>query len=430
MKTQIKDLPKSQKEISVEIPVEEMAKHADKATDKLSSAHKFDGFRQGKAPKDVVRQQLGEFAIFEEATRIAVESSYAEILKENKLSPLGQPKAEITKAAPGNQFEYKITISVMPKVTLWNYQKISGKIEIKEIENETIEQEIKTLQKKRAVYITKDESANKGDRVEINFESRVGGVKIEGGESKNHPLTIGENKFVPGFEENLIGMKKDDVKEFDLVFPKDYHKKELAEKNASFKVVMNIVQKVELPEINDDFAKGLGKFKDLEELKKGIRERMTAEEKNRAGEEYQNKLINDIAEKSTAEIPDILIESELENMINEFKNNITQTGIAFEEYLKSINTDLEKLKKEWEEIAKKRVMIGLTLREISIKEKIKIGDNEVEEKANQALKFYPNEEEIRKKLDMKKFKEHTANTLVNEKVFEILKKIAEKNAKK
>ena len=192
---------------------------------------------------------------------------------------------------------------------------------------------------------------------------------------------------------------------------------------------MNIVQKVELPEINDDFAKGLGKFKDLAELKKGLKEGMATEEKNRAEGEYRNKLINEIAKKSIAEIPDVLIESELENMINEFKNNVTQTGIAFEDYLKSINTDLEKLKEEWREMAKKRVMTGLTLREISIKEEIKIEDGEVEERANQALKFYPNEEEIRKKLDMEKFKEHTASTLVNEKVFEILEKIAENNTK-
>ena len=428
MKTQIKNLPKSQKEISVEIPMEEMEKHTDKAINKLSSAHKFDGFRQGKAPKDVVRQQLGEFTIFEEATRIAVESSYLEILKENKLNPLGQPKAEITKAAPGNQFEYKIIISVMPEIKLWNYQEVSGKMEVKEIKDEMVEQEIKTLQKKKAVHITKNEPANKGDRVEINFESRVGGVKIEGGESKNHPLTIGGNKFVPGFEENLIGMKKDDVKEFSLVFPKDYHKKELAEKNASFKVTMNIVQKVELPEINDNFAKGIGKFKDLNELKKGIKEGMIMEEKNRAGEEYRNKLISDIAEKSTVEIPEILIESELENMVNEFKNNITQTGMVFEEYLKNINTNLEKLKGEWKETAEKRVKTGLAIREISIKEEIRVENDEIEKRVNRTLKLYPNEEEIKKNLNMEKFKERIASTLVNEKVFEILEKIAEKNA--
>lgn len=429
MKTQIKDLPKSQKEISVEIPVEEMEKYTDKALDKMSKEIKIDGFRDGKVPRDVARKQLGEPALFQEASGIAIESSYLEIIKENKLSPLGQPKAEITKAAPGNQFEYKITISVMPEIKLWDYQKVSGKIALKEVTDKTVEQELKTLQKRKAAYITKNESANKEDRVEIDFESRVGGVKIEGGESKNHPLTIGGNKFVPGFEENLIGMKKDDVKEFSLVFPKDYHKKELAEKNANFKVTMNIVQKVELPEINDDFAKGLGKFESLEELKKSIREGMVAEEKNRATEEYRNKLIDEIAEKSTAEIPDILIESELENMLNEFKNNVTQTGIAFEDYLKNINTDLEKLKKEWGEMAKKRVMTGLTLRKISIEEKIKIEDEEIKEKVNQTLKFYPNEKEIREKIDMERFKEHTASALVNEKVFEVLEKIAEKNTR-
>lgn len=429
MKTQIKNLPKSQKEISVEIPVEEMEKYINKALDKMSKEIKLDGFRNGKVPKDIARKQLGESALFQEANRIAIESSYLEIIRENKLNPLGQPKAEITKAAPGNQFEYKITISVMPKVELWNYQEVSGKMKIREVKDEMVEQEMKTLQKKRAVHITKNESADKGDRVEIDFESRVGGVKIEGGESKNHPLTIGESKFVPGFEENLIGMKKDDVKKFNLVFPEDYHKKELAGKNVDFKVIMNIVQKVELPEINDNFAKGLGRFKDLAELKKSIKEGMSIEEKNRAKEEHRDKLINEIAKKSTAEIPDILIESELENMINEFKNNITQTGIAFEDYLKNINTDIEKLKKEWGEMAKKRVMTGLILREISIKEKIEIEDDEVEERVNQTLKFYPSEKEIREKMDMKKFKEYTTSTLINEKVFEILEKIAEKNTK-
>lgn len=429
MKTQIKDLPKSQKEISVEIPVEEMEKYLDRALDKMSKEIKLDGFRDGKVPKDIVRKRLGEPALFQEASGIAIESSYSEIIEENKLSPLGQPKAEITKAAPGNQFEYKITISVMPEIKLWNYQEVSGKMEIKEIKDEMVEQEIKTLQKKKAVYITEDEPAEKGNRVEIDFESRIGGVKIEGGESKNHPLTVGKNKFVPGFEENLIGMKKDDVKKFNLVFPKNYYKKELAGKNVSFKVVMNIVQKVESPKINDAFAKSLGRFKTLNELEKSIKEGMIIEEKNRAEKEYQNKLINEIAKKSIAEIPDILVESELENMINEFKTNITQTGMAFEDYLKSINTDLEKLKTEWRETAQKRTMTGLTLREISIKEEIKIEAGEVEEKVNQILKLYPNEEEIRKNLNMDKFKEHTVNALINEKVFETLEKIAENNAK-
>ena len=425
MKNTIKDLPKSQKEISVEISIEEMEKYMNQALDKLSKNIKLDGFRDGKVPKGVAEKQLGDVAIFEEASQLAIQNSYFEIIKENKLNPLGQPKAEITKAAPGNPLEYKIVISVIPEVKLGDYKTVSGKVEIKKIDDEMVEQKIKTLQKKKASYITKNESAEKGDRVEINFETRVDGVKLEGGESKNHPLVLGQGNFIPGFEDKIIGMKKDEEKEFDLVFPENY-KKDLAGKKASFKVKINLVQKVNLPEINDEFAKGLGKFENLEGLKKNIKKGMTIEEEGKAREKFRVELVDQVVEKTTVELPEIMIESELDNMINEFKNNITQTGIEFDEYLKNVNTNLEKLKTEWQPMAEKRTKTGLVMREISLREEIKISDEEIEKRVNETLKLYPNEEELRKNMDLEKFKDHITSVLMNEKVFEILEKIAEK----
>ena len=428
METNIKNLPKSQKELTIEIPVEEMEKYVNKALDKMSKIVKADGFRQGKVPKDIARKKLGEPAVFEEAVHIAIETTYLETIKENKLNPIGQPKADITKSAMGNPLEYKIIITVMPEVTLSDYGKIFGEIEKVKIEDGRVEKELEGVQKKRANYITKNEPAEKNDRVEIDFESRVGGVKIEGGESKNHPLIIGQGMFIPGFEDNLIGTKKDDIKEFSLIFPKDY-KPELAGKNVDFKVEIKIVQKVELPEINDAFAKTLGNFEDLNSLKKSIKEGIMAEGENKAKEEFKNRLIDQVSEKTTVEIPDILIDSEIENMMNEFKNNISQSGIKFEEYLKNVNTSIEKLKTEWRELAEKRVKTGLVMREISLKEKIKISNDEIEQKVNETLKHYPNEEEVRKNIDIEKFKDHVTSIMVNEKVFEVLEKIAEKNGK-
>ncbi|MEA2097700.1 MAG: trigger factor [Patescibacteria group bacterium] len=426
METNIKDLPKSQKELTIEIPVEEMEKYVNKALDKMSKIVKADGFRQGKVPKDVVRKKIGEPAVFEEAVHIAIETTYLETIKENKLNPIGQPKADITKSAMGNPLEYKIIITVMPKVALGDYGKISGKVEKVMIEDGRVEEELKKIQKKKANYITKNEPAKKNDRVEIDFVSRVGGVKIEGGESKNHPLIIGQGMFIPGFEDNLIGTKKDDIKKFSLVFPDDY-KPELAGKNVDFEVEIKIVQKVELPEINDEFAKSLGNFGDLNNLKKSIKEGITAEGENKAKEDLKNKLIDQVSEKTTVEIPDILIDSEVENMLNEFKNNVSQSGIKFEEYLKNVNTSIEKLKTEWRELAEKRVKAGLVMREISLKEKIKVSNDEIEQKVNETLKHYPNEEEVRKNIDIEKFKDHVASIMMNEKVFEILEKIAEEN---
>lgn len=428
METNIKNLPKSQKELTIEIPVEEMEKYVNKALDKMSKIVKADGFRQGKVPKDIARKKLGEPVLFEEAVHIAIETTYLETIKENKLNPIGQPKADITKSAMGNPLEYKIIITVMPEVTLSDYGKISGEIEKVKIEDGRVEKELEGVQKKRANYITKNEPAEKNDRVEIDFESRVGGVKIEGGESKNHPLIIGQGMFIPGFEDNLIGTKKDDIKEFSLVFPKDY-KPELAGKNVDFKVEIKIVQKVELPEINDKFAKSLGNFEDLNSLKKNIKEGITAEGENKAKEEFKNRLIDQVSEKAIVEIPDILIDSEIENMLNEFKNNISQSGIKFEEYLENVNTSIEKLKTEWKELAEKRVKTGLVMREISLEEKIEVSNDEIEQRVNETLKHYPNEEEVRKNIDIEKFKDHVTSIMVNEKVFEVLEKIAEKNGK-
>ena len=428
MKSEIKDLEKSQKEISVEISVEEMEKYMDKALEKLSKNVKADGFRAGKVPKDVAKKQLGELAIFEEASHVAIEKSYLEVIEENKLSPIGHPKAEITKTAIGNPLEYKIIVSVIPEVKLGDYSKVSGKIEIKEIEKGKVEKELEMIQKKRAKYITKDTKAEKGDRVEIDFETRVGGVKIEGGESKNHPLIIGEGKFIPGFEENLVGMSKDDIKEFSVIFPEEY-KKELAGKNADFKVEVKIIQKVELDELNDEFAKSLGKFESLNSLKKSIKDGMMAENENKAKEELKNKLIDQVSEKSTIDIPDVLIDSELDNILKEFENNVTYSGNKFEDYLVSVNTNVEKLKVEWREMAEKRVKTGLVMREISNKEEIKIEDNAIEERVNETLKHYPNEEEVRKNMDIERYKNYIAGIMMNEKVFEVLENIAEKNGK-
>ncbi len=428
MKSEIKDLEKSQKEISVEISVEEMEKYMKKALDKMSKNVKADGFRAGKVPKDVAKKQIGDLAIFEEATHDAIEKSYLEVIEKNKLNPIGHPKAEITKTAIGNSLEYKIIISVLPEVKLGDYTKVSGKIEIKEIEAGRVEKELEMIQKKRAKYITKDTKAEKGDRVEIDFETRVGSVKIEGGESKNHPLVIGEGKFIPGFEENLVGMSKDDIKEFSVIFPEEY-KKELAGKNADFKVEMKIIQKVELDEVNDEFAKSLGKFENLDSLKKSIKDGMMTENENKAKEELKNKLIDQVSEKSTIDLPDVLIDSELDNMLKEFENNVTYSGIEFADYLISVNTSVEKLKVEWREMAEKRVKTGLVMREISNKEEIKIEEDEIRERVNETLRHYPNAEEMTKNMDTEKYKNYIAGIMMNEKVFEVLENIAEKNGK-
>lgn len=427
MTNSIKDLEKSQKEITVQIPAIEMEKYVERALDRIQSSVELDGFRKGKAPKDIVKQKIGEMKILEEASHIAIEESYLEILTANKdIFPLGQPKAEIIKMAPGNDFEYKMVIAVMPKVELGDYKKVTGKIEIKKIEDKKIEDELASLQKRKSVFITKDEPAAKGDRVEIDFEVRVEGVKIEGGESKNHPLVVGENKFIPGFEDQLIGMKKDEVKEFELKFPDNY-KEGLADKMASFKVTMDIVQKIELPELNDEFAKSLGEEKGLEELKKNIRKSMEHEAEHHAEHELEHKLLDQITADMKVDIPEVLISAQLNDMVAEFRGNLSQAGMDFEQYLETANATMEGIREEWRPLAEKKVKENLAVREIASRENIKAEEDEVTLKVDQTLKYYPNEEEIRGKIDMHRFRDYIAGDILRGKVVEFLVSVAEKN---
>lgn len=426
MKTNIKNLPKSQKEIEVEISNEEMKDYIEQATKKISREIKIDGFRPGKIPVEVVKQRIGEAEIYQEAGELAVNKTYSKIIEENKLEVIGQPKVEITKIALGNPLEYKIILTVLPEVKLGDYKKIKGKLEKEEIKNEKVESELEKIQKSRAKFITTKELSQKGDRAEIDFESRLGGVKVEGGESKNHPLIIGENKFVPGFEENLIGLKENEEKEFSVVFPSDYYKKELAGKNIDFKVKMKLVQKTKLPKLDDEFAKELGKFKDLENLKANIKKGLEAEEENKARKKLREKIIDQIIAGSEMEIPDLLVEHELDSMVGELEHNVTQTGIELEKYLENLKTTKDALRQGWRETAERGVKLNLVMREINKKEKVKVDEEKVKERVELTLKSYPDQEGL-KKIDPQRFYEHVEETMVKEEIFKMLEGIAAKN---
>jgi len=426
MKTIIKDLPKSQKEIEVEVSVEEMRNYVEQTVKKISREIKIDGFRPGKIPAEVIEQRIGKTEIYQGAGELAINKTYSKIIKENKLEVIGQPKVDVTKIASGNPLEYKIVLTVLPQVKLGDYTKIKGKLKKEEIKNERVESELKKIQKSRAKFITTKEPSAKGDRVEIDFESRLGGVKIEGGESKNHPLIIGENKFVPGFEENLIGLKENEEKKFNVVFPDDYYKKELAGKNIDFKVKMKLVQKVELPKLDDKFAQKLGNFSSLENLRASVKEGLEIEEENKARDELREKIVDQILANSEMEVPDLLVEHELDSMVGEMENNVVRTGIEFEKYLENLKITRDSLRQGWREKAKRKVKLNLVMREINKKEKIKIDEEKIKERIDLMLKSYSNQKEL-KKIDPRRFREYVKEIMIKEKIFKMLEEIAAKN---
>lgn len=423
---EIKKLPKSQIEFELSVPAAEFEKFIDMAAEELSRDLKIDGFRPGKAPRNVVEQKIGSEKVLAHGAEKAIKKTYVDAIAKNKVEAIGEPKITITKIAPGNDLEYKAVVGVLPEITLSNYRKEIKSVKKPEpvtVNEEQIKKELETLQKSRAKIITVAREAKNGDRVEIDFEVTIDGKLIEGGKSTNHPLTIGENYFIPGFEDNLVGMKEKEEKDFELTFPKEYHQPNLAGKPARFKVKINLVQKKELPELNDEFAKSLGKFENLEALKKSIAEGIELEQKKKSNEQWRQEAIEKIAAASPIEIPDVLIEQELEKMMAEFEQNIAGMGLKLETYLENIKKSKSEITNAWKKTAEKRVKAALVLKEIAAAEDIQVPAAEIEEEMNSILAYYKSMPNIEKNLDIERLYTYTKGVLTNEKVFKFLESL-------
>lgn len=413
-------------EIEISVPAAEFEKFIDTAAKKFSEDLKIDGFRPGKAPRSVVEQKVGAEKILAHGAEKAIKKTYVDAIVKNKIEVIGEPKITITKIAKGNDLEYKAVAAVMPAVALSNYRKNAKSVkksDPEKVTKEQIQKEIKNLQKSRAKIITVSRKAKEGDLVEIDFEVLVEGKPIEGGTAKKHPLTIGENYFIPGFEDQLVGMKEKDEKEFDLDFPKEYHQKSLAGKPARFKVKMILVQEKELPEVSDEFAKSLGKFENLEALKKSISEGIEMEHKKKNEEKWRAEAIEKIAAESQIDLPEILIEQELEKMMAEFEQNIARMGLTLDTYLENIKKSKSEISKGWKETAEKRVRSAIVLKEIAAAEEIEIPAKEVEEEMNRVLAYYKGMGDMEKNVDMERLYAYTKGVLINEKVFKFLESL-------
>jgi trigger factor len=426
----IKKLPKSKIEIAISIPWGDWKKYIEQAVKEISEEIKVDGFRPGKAPKNLIEQKVGKGVILNKAGQKAVEKSYVDFVVKEKLEVIGQPKIEIESIDEEKSLDFKAEVAVMPEAEVdpkfrteikkINEEESKKKNEIKE---EELQLELEKLANSRIKLITVMREARKNDSVEIDFEVLVGGVPIEGGTSKNHPLVIGKGVFIPGFEENIIGMKEGEKKEFELAFPEEYHKEDLAGKKATFKVKMNLVQERQTPEINDEFAVSLGKFESLEALKKNMWEGLEHEQKHKREEEKRGKYVEEIVRKMKVEVPEILVEEEAKKMLHEFEHQVQSMGLTLDKYLEQLKKDKAELLKDWAPQAEKRVLSALGLRQLIKDLEIKAESKEVEEEMNKTLQYYKNVKDFEKNIDMEALYNYTKNTVENEKVFEYLEKL-------
>ncbi|MFH1367066.1 MAG: trigger factor [Patescibacteria group bacterium] len=424
MKVEVKKLPKSQAEMTIEVSVFELQPFLTNTAGQMSKEMNFPGFRPGKAPYDMVKEKVGEAAIYQEAAEDVIRKTYPKAVIEQNLPAVGQPNITLEKLAPGNPMVYKAQVSLLPNIELGDYKKPKAKRKAIKVEQKEIDKAIKDLQKMYGKEIRVERNAAKGDKVEIDFDVFLDNVPLEGGASKNHPLVIGEGNFIPGFEENLVGMAKEQVKEFKIRFPKDYHKNDLANRLAEFKVKMLAVYKIELPGLNDEWAKMAGKFENFAELQKHFSQDLEKKKEGQADQIFEMEILDDIISKSKfEEIPELLMDSELDKMIKELEHDIMSQGMKFEDYLKAVKKTPEDLKKEFTPTAEKRIKTALIIRHIAKEEKIQVTPQEIEAEIKKTKETYKSQPEIAKQLDSPEYKMYLSNVLASKKVMEFLKNL-------
>jgi trigger factor len=420
MKLEIKKLPKSKIELSFEVEVEELKPYVSQAVQNISKQLNIPGFRPGHAPQNIVEREVGEFKIWEEMARLALPRIYVKTILDKKIEAIGEPEIKVEKIAPKNPLVFSATVAYLSPFSLPDYQKIKIKREKISVKKEEIDDLIKNLQKSRAKLIPVNREARSGDGVEIDFKTYLDKVPIDYGEGKNHQLVISEGRFVPGFEDKLIGMKVGDKKEFSVRFPRVYHQKNLAGRDVEFAVEMKKISERKLPEVNDEFAKSLGKFKNLTELKGKMEENLVFEAEEKEKSRLQEEIMEKISKKTEMEIPEVLILGEIEKMFSELKNMVSGAGGEYEKYLKSIKKTEEDLKKDFSSQAEKRVRAGLILREIARREKIEASDEEIKKEREKTLQHYQYDKKIMEQIQSANYKEYVKGLIQNRKVFKRL----------
>jgi len=367
MRVKINKLPKSQIELEIEVPADEFDNFIERATLNLGKDLEIRGFRKGKAPKNIIEEHIGPEKILIEAGDLAVNETYKKAILENKIEAIFQPKIEIKKLAKGNDLVFSAKTAVLPEVKLPDYRKIASKIKKNKVrvEEKEIENALKWLQKSRAKFTAKNQVAQKGDFVEIEYSSPQIGQ-----EAQKDAFVLGEGHFLPGFEEKIIGMKSGEEKE-NITLNKDG-------KDIILKVKVISVQNVELSEVNDEFAKSLGKFDNLDALKKNIKQGLVLEKEQAEKQRTKQEILEKIGEKTKVEIPDVLIENEQKQILENLKKMVSERlKISFQDYLKKLGKTEKQVSDSFLLESQKKVRNYLILREIGKREKIEVSEEEL-----------------------------------------------------
>ena len=413
---------KNLKEVSIKIEGKEWEEALDKAFKKINATKTIDGFRKGKAPKNIFLKKYGIESLFMEASNLCVDSAYKKMIDENsKLEIVAQPILDI-RSIDEKHIEYVFTLTLKPEVKLGKYKDLDVKKESVKVTKKEITEAIDHMREEYKENIIKDGQIEKNDIAVIDFEGFKDGVAFEGGKGENYSLTIGSNTFIPGFEDQLIGLSAGDTKDVCLSFPDDYHVEDLKGKPVVFKVKVNEVKQIKLPELDKDFFLDLGMegIDSKESLEAQVKENIKAHKEAEADSKYTDDLLETIAKDSEIDVPETMINDEVSRMIEQFEQHISMQGISIEQLYQITNSNEEKLREQYKDEALKRIKYRLILEEIIKQEKIEVKDSEVEDRILELAKKYNiTEDEVKKQYDNNL--EYIAYDLKVRKAFDIIK---------
>ena len=397
MSVQVENLEKNTAKLTIEVPAEKFEEAVQHSYNKNKGKFNTPGFRKGKAPFNMIKKMYGVGVFYEDAVDEVIDASYPDAAKESGLEIVSRPSISIEEIEEGKAFVYTAVVAVKPEVTLGEYKGVEVQKTKSEVTEEDIETEIKRAREKNSRLITvEDRGIEDGDQVTIDFDGSVDGKRFEGGKAEDYPLTIGSHTFIDNFEEQLIGKTTGEECEVNVTFPAEYHVEELKNKPAVFKVKVKEIQRKELPEANDDFASEVSDFDTMEEYKKDLSEKLHAEKIEAAKTADEDKVVAKVIENATMEIPDQMVEEQVNGMVNDYARRLESQGISFKQYVEITGMTAEKIGEQMKPQAIKRIQTRLVLEAVVKAENIQADDVAVEEQFDKmAADFKMDKEQIK-----------------------------------
>lgn len=376
-------------ELEIKIDAEGFEKAVQSAYMKARKRISVNGFRKGKAPRKMIEQIYGENVFYEDAVNALVNTDVAPTLEETDYELVATPEINVTSINKADGVVFKVVITVKPEVEISDYKGIEVEKVVNAVTDEDVDKQIQALRERNGRLVTVDDrAAENGDVAVIDFEGFKDGVAFDGGKDENYELALGSNTFIPGFEEQIVGKKTGEEFTINVTFPENYQMEEIAGQLCEFKIRLNEIKSKELPDLDDEFVKDATEFDTLDELKDDIRTKLEDSAARNADIEAENKLYETLIEKMTADIPEVMFENKIDEMVRDFEMRLSQNGLNMETYLMYTNMDLASFRKTFEDQAQKQVKVRLALEKIAELENVEITDAQVDEEVNKIAEQY------------------------------------------